>query len=318
MIVAPRRLNRGDKVAIIAPSSPFKSNELADGLDTITSHGLIPVLGPNVSNLNVFNIHAAPLSDRIKEFNWAFSDPDIKAVICATGGYGCAEILPHINYALVRKSRKIFIGMSDSTALNNALLMNSGLVNLNAQTPAISLDKGNKVYTSEIESLSHTLKLCMSNLPWGDRPFKINDHLPRTISPGNVVGTAIGGNLDTFCCLLGTQYLPEVGSPILFIEDVHKGSIAVARHLLHLKLAGIFDTLAGIVVGEFAEMPENKDERSPSMEDILLYYLGDLDIPVLYGYSFSHGAHTCPIPIGATTNLDATNRSLSFDFTLGR
>lgn len=317
MYISPRRLAPGNKVAIIAPSSPFKTDEVREGLDTISSMGLVPVLGPNVRELHAETIHAAPLESRVKELMWAFTDPNISGIICATGGFGCAALLPHLDYGTIARSKKVFITISDGTALNNGILSGAGLVNFNAQTPSIRLDEGARIYRADVESLVHVLKMCMSLEEWGSSPFDINDQIPRTISHGRAEGIAVGGNLDTFTTLIGTNFLPETQNSILFIEDVHKGSVKIARMLLHLKLSGILDKISGIVVGEFADVPTKKDDRDPSIEDALQEYL-KLNVPVLYGFSFSHGPHTCPIPIGAMTYLDATNRTVEFDFAMGR
>jgi len=313
MAISPRKLKVGNKVAIVAPSSPFKSDELQEGLDTIASLGLIPVLGQNVKNLHVRSIHAASTQARAEELMWAFSSPDISAVISAVGGFGCAEILPFLDYKKIAASKRIFIAKSDGTALNNAIYSKADLINFSAQTPCLHLDKGERAYEASIRSLVHVLRMCMDDATWEDRSFAINDLMPRTINGGKASGVAVGGNLDTFSRLIGTKFLPETKKCILFIEDVHKGSTSIARMLLHLKLSGILEKVSGVVVGEFSEVPAKKDERDPSIEDVLLEYLGD-DMPVVYGYSFSHGLHVCPIPIGAMTYLDADARSINFRF----
>src|SRR5271166_5141577 len=94
MYTSPRMLKRGARVAITAPSSPFMSDELTEGLDIIKEAGLVPVLGPLVRTLRTQNVHAAPLEDRVKEMNWAFADPTIAGIIPAVGGMGSAAILP--------------------------------------------------------------------------------------------------------------------------------------------------------------------------------------------------------------------------------
>ena len=316
MPISPKRIKPGNRVAIVAPSSPFNPLELQEGLDLISSLGLIPVLGPNVKNLHVKSMHSASVDLRVQELMWAFTAPDISAVICAVGGFGCAELLPYLDYKKIAKSRRVFISMSDGTALNNGILNKSGLINFNAQTPSIRLDKGKSIYQSDSESLIHVLRLCMSSNKWDDSPFDNNRILTRTINSGISSGIAIGGNLDTFTNLLATEFIPPPTGSILFIEDVHKGATTIARMLLHLKLSGFLSNLNGIVVGEFTDVPQKKDERESSIEDVLLEYL-DGNIPVVYGMSFSHGPYTSPIPIGATTLLDASNGTVKFDFCLG-
>lgn len=313
MIVTPKRLMPGNRIAVVAPSSPFDARELQDGLDTISSLGLVPVLGPNVRNLKVTTIHAAPVEDRAKELMWAFTAPDIHGVLCVKGGYGAAEVLDLLNFEAIRASRRVFIGKSDTTSVINGILAKAGLASVLGRTPSIREEH----MDTDIESLEHELKLCMSAAPWGEQPFRISDVMPRTVRPGTAAGISIGGNLETFCTLLGTDYVPNLDGSILFIEDVHKGGISIARKLLHLKMAGVLDRIGGVVIGEFCDVPDKSAFAEPAIEEVILEYLGD-GVPCVYGFSFSHGTYTCPIPIGAYTILDADNRTVSFDFTMGR
>jgi len=315
MYIAPKRLRAGSRVAIVAPASPFKTDELIAGLDIIRSMGLEPVLGPNVRRVKTSDIHSAPVLDRSEELMWAFTDPHIDGVITVTGGLGSGGTLPYLDFGRIRQSRKVLLGISDISALNNGLLASAGLINFNAQYPSIRLDKGTHIRETDSESLKFTLQLLLDSQEWGERPFAINQYLPRTISPGKATGTAIGGNLDTLCTLLGTPFFPIVDGCILFIEDVHKDGEAIARLLLHLRLAGVLDKIGGIVIGEFTDVPKKLDDKVPAIEDVLVDYLGD-GVPCSYGYSFSHGPYTIPIPIGARCTLDADEGRVSFKFAM--
>lgn len=303
----------GNKIAIVAPSSPFNAQELQNGIDTISAMGLYPVLGPNVKNLRVRTIHSASAQDRANELMWAFSNPDISAVLCVRGGYGSAEVLPLLDYDVITRNKKVFIGKSDATAVINGMYAKTGIVSICGRTASIR----SEFLDQDMQSLEHTLKLCMSNTPWGEEPFALSNITPRTVSPGKAQGHAIGGNLETLCTLIGTEYFPDPSGAILFIEDVHKGGTSIARKLLHLKMTGVLSAVSGIVIGEFFDIPKKMSPESPSIEDVILEYLSS-GPPCVYGYSFSHGEYTCPIPVGAQVNLDADFRTLSFDFSMAR
>jgi muramoyltetrapeptide carboxypeptidase len=315
---SPKRLKRGDKIAIVAPASPFETNELVEGLDILKQMGLIPVLGPNVKQLKTTHIHSAPIMDRVDELNWAFSQPDIACVSAACGGVACAEVLPYLDYKMIAQSGKVFIGMSDITSLNTAILKKSGLITISGQAPSIRLDKGKIVLDADSKSLKFTYELLMSDRHWGTAPFDINQYGPRMIAPGKASGIAIGGNLDTFSRMIGTPYMCEFNNCILFIEDVHKDGEVILRQLVHMRLAGILDNVAGVVIGEFYDVPKhnmdiNVNNRNPSIEDVLLEYFAD-GPPCVYGYSFSHGDFTIPIPIGSQCSIDADSGIVSFKF----
>jgi len=309
----PKRIRRGSKVAIVAPSGPVYTDRLLEGLDIIREVGLVPVLGPCVKNLKSDGMHSAPLEDRVNELNWAFGTPEFSAVICAIGGMGSSGVLPYLNYDMIQKSRKPLLGRSDITSLHTGILKHAGLITINGQTPSIKLDQGEKFRVSQSESFIRTLELMMSDDPWESTPFAYNPHIPRTISPGSASGHAIGGNADTFTRLIGTPYFPDVRGAILFLEDVHRSTEGLAREFLQMKLAGILDQVSGIVIGEFLDGIEGNE---PKVEDVLQEYFAD-GPPCVYGYPFSHGPVVAPIPIGAQCNLDADTGLISFDFTMG-
>ena len=313
MIISPRRLRSGNKVAIVAPSGPVVTDEVQAGIDIIRECGLEPVLGPCVKNLKTTAAHAASVKDRVEELNWAFSNPNVHAVIGAVGGEGCAAVLPYLDYQVIRASRKSFLGMSDLTAINTAILSKAEMISFNCQTPSIRLDKGRKIMEADSESFRLTLELLKSDAPWGSRPFHFNPYFPRTVSPGKVSGICVGGNLDTFVHLVGTPYFVHPGNKILFIEDVHKGPEEISRELLHLRLAGFLPNVSGIVIGEFEDVPTKTDPKVPSTEDVLIEYCAH-GPPCTYGYSFSHGPLTSPIPIGSNCFVDADSGEVSFNF----
>lgn len=314
--VSPKRLKKGDKVAIIAPAEAWISDELEEGLDIIREAGLVPVLGKNAKKMNVDPPFSAPLEDRIKEINWAFSDPSVSGVIPVVGGFGCAELLSHLDYKLIRKRRLAFLGMSDVSALNNGILHGAGLITINGQSPSIRVDQGSKLRKTDSESLKFALELMMSDEPWESRPLEINDQTARTVTGGKATGHIIGCNLETFESLIGTEHMPEALGAILFIEDVRKDTIGLARMMLHLKMCGILDSVAGIVVGEFAEENKSDKKTDPTIDEVIDMYLKPIGVPCVYGYSFSHGPYTMPIPVGATVTIDADSGELVFDFSM--
>ena len=313
MNLSPKRLRPNDRVAIVAPASPVLTDEVQCGIDIIRECGLEPVIGPCIKNLRAYNDHSASVSNRVEELNWAFSDPKIKAVIGALGGVGSAAVLPYLDYAKIRAGRKAFLGMSDLTSINSAILAKSGLISISGQTPSIRLDKGAKIQECDTRSFQITLQLMMSDQSWDDRPFDFNPYFPRTVCPGTATGVVVGGNCDTFVHLYGTQYMPDITNTIVFIEDVHVGGESLTREFLQMRLTGAFSQASGIVIGEFAEVPKNVDPKIPSPEEVLLEFFSQ-GIPCSYGYSFSHGPLTSPIPIGAECSMNAGTGEVLFNF----
>jgi len=312
--ISPKKIRRGSKVAVVAPASAIHSDQLAVGINLIKEAGLVPVLGPCVRKLRTDGLHSAPIKERVMELNWAFSDPQISAVICALGGMGSSGVLPHLDYELIKKSRKPLLGRSDITSLNMGLLQHAGLMSINGQTPSIHIDKGERYEIDQSESFLSTLEMMMGSDVWGSTPVDSNPHVPQTVRPGRASGPAIGGHGDTLTRLLGTPHLPDFTGAILFIEDIHQSCEDLSREFLHLKLAGVLDQVAGVVIGEFQDVKKRRDE--PSVDDVVLEYFSD-GPPCVYGYPFSHGPIVAPIPIGAQCTLDADACSVAFDFKMG-
>lgn len=311
--IAPKKIKKGSRVAIVAPSSAVHTDRLNVGLDIMKEHGLIPVLGPCVKRLKIDGMHAAPLEDRVDELNWAFSSPEISAVFCAIGGIGSSAVLPYLDYDAIYRSRKPLIGRSDISAINCGILKHAGLISINGQTPSIRLDKGEKYLTGQTDSLVRTLKLLMSSKPWGISPIEHNEYIPRTVSSGIAGGHVIGCTADTISRLIGTPHEPDFSDAILFLEDVHESPQSLARIFLHMKLAGVFDRIAGVVIGEFQEI---RDADEHDMEEVVKEYFSD-GPPCVLGYSFSHGSIVSPIPVGAYCTLNADTGDISFDFSMG-
>ena len=302
--LCPKPLTEGSKIAVIAPASSFNQEYLHKGLKTISECNMTPILGDNVFFLKKKGMYSASLEDRIKEFIWAIEDDNIDAIICATGGFGTAQILPHLPYDLIAEKRKPIMGFSDITALNNAILARSNMISFNGPTVETYDDD-----SKNRPALQDAIELLCLNEFWGAKPFMRNKNFPQSVSKGIANGPAIGGNITTFCNLIGTPFMPTVDGAILFIEDVREGALKIAMYLEHLRLAGILDKLGGIVIGSFSQRPD--DESDPAIEDVIVEYLQN-GPPCIYGLNFSHNEVSAVIPIGTECHLDANRLSVMF------
>jgi muramoyltetrapeptide carboxypeptidase len=255
---------------------------------------------------------SAGLDERLQELLWAFEDPTINGIFTVTGGFGSAELLPYIPFDRISRTPKVFMGFSDTTALNSGFLLRSGLLTYNGPSVSVRIDnKKNK--DSDGLALKDALKFLMDDETWGSRVFFRNGGFPRCVFPGEVKGKAIGGNLTTFAGLLGTPFLPSLEGAILFLEDVDEGGYELLRTLTHLSIAGVFSRVAGVVLGEFARFPEKVDPGDPSVEDVVVEFF-KRGPPCVYGLNFSHGSTGAIIPIGATTHLDADRAEVFFEY----
>ncbi len=300
-IIRPRGLRPGDTVAVIAPAGPLDSAYLKDAITVIKNANLNLVLGPNVRRLRNHSYFSAPVEERLNELLWAWESDEIQAVWAGSGGYGCAELLPRLPFERIRQRPKIFIGFSDITALSSAILARAGLVTFNGPNCSVRNNRVNE-REARIASLQDALALLMNTKPWRDIPFQRNHMLPRVVCSGKARGVAIGGNLATLTGMLGTPYFPYIENSILFLEDTDFNGYDVDRTLTHLRLAGVFENVAGVVFGEFTDRTQD-EVGAFSIEEVIRRHF-ESGPPTLVDFNFSHGATTAVIPIGIDVEID--------------
>jgi muramoyltetrapeptide carboxypeptidase len=311
-IIKPKRLRRGDTVGLIAPAGYVDDEEYQRAVLNLENLGFKVKPGKNVRRRKGYL--AGTDKERLEDLHWAFGDAETKAVWCVRGGYGVTRILPAIDYELVRKNPKIFIGYSDITALHLAISQTTGLVTFHG--PVASSEYSD--YTK-----NHALNVLMN--PSAPYKIEISDYnkanessLYKTqiITKGKARGELTGGNLSLLAALAGTAFaLKNTKGKILFIEDVNEPPYKVDRMLTQLHQTIEMRALAGVAFGIFEDNNSRRrslENSSTSLLEVLRDRLGDLKIPVVYGLSFGHIRDQFTLPLGIEAELDAENATLTF------
>ena len=234
--------------------------------------------------------HRAKLVTRI------FEDPSVDAIICAKGGFGCLRILPLLNFDVMRTNPKVFVGLSDISALLVAITAKTGLVTFHGP-----------LVTTLAKAPEFTRQSMLTAIS-SDSDLKITPGKGVTIRGGRAQGSIIGGNLTTLCHLLGTPFEPRFEDHILFLEDRGEAPYRIDRMLFQMKLAGCFDGIAGLVLGSF--------EECGALDGIYRIFqecFQGTDIPILAGFDVGHGKQNLTIPFGIDASLDTDNQILTFD-----
>lgn len=226
--------------------------------------------------------------------NKLYSDPDIDCIMCARGGFGAMRILPFLDWEVLKKNPKPFVGFSDNSALLTALIADAGHVVIHGPT-VVSLAQAQ---SRTIDSLIAALQ----GLAGAMIPEK-----PGPLRGGHAQGILMGGNLSTLSHLLGTPYQPSFHNAILFIEDVNEKAYQIDRMLTQMKMAGLFSGLRGVVVGDFY-----KTDNEGYIQEILLEIFDDPEIPILEGMESGHGPVNLSMRMGAPVRLDAGNLTLEW------
>ena len=226
------------------------------------------------------------------ELAHAFADPDLKAVFTARGGYGSMRLLPTLHLGPPR----VFVGFSDVTAIHGALQaggvrsLHGPVLTQLARQPPGSVER----FFGLLESTAPAAPLLNG----------------RTVVPGHAEGPLVGGNLSVLTRLLGTRFMPPTNGAVLLLEDVGERPYRLDRMWTHLKLAGVFEGLAGIVLGDFTGCDERDADYGSA--DVLASLAQQTGLPCAAGFAIGHGELNLPVPLGARVRLDAAAGRLDF------
>ncbi|SEF47486.1 muramoyltetrapeptide carboxypeptidase [Caloramator fervidus] len=282
----PTALKKGDKIGIIAPSSPVLNFEKFNkSVKLLESYGYKVILGKSCFLKHGFL--AGEDDVRAKDLNDFFSMKDVKAIFCLRGGYGSIRILDKIDFDIIDKNPKIFVGYSDITALLNIFFDKLKLV----------VFHGPMVGTGEIldefnfNSLLNCLTGKLTNLKVNLRP----------INRGDIEGVIVGGNLSVLNSIIGTRYNIDLKDKILFIEEINEEPYKIDRMLYTLKYMGVFDRLKGVILGQFVGC-DSKDKEF-NLEYVLNEFFSSVKVPVYYGLQVGHAERKITIPIGIKVKI---------------
>jgi len=304
-MIKPKSLKLGDRVALIAPSSPVTEDKLQQALDSLCFFGLTPVQYPSCTLKEGYL--SGTDAERARDVNDSFSDPSIKGIFCIRGGYGATRILPRLNYDMIRRNPKVFVGYSDITALHIAFNQLCGFVTVHGPMPSRGY---NVMDYFSLTSLSDAI-FC-EEAP-GYVPNPPGERI-ETIYPGTAEGLIVGGNLSVMTAALGSPYEVDTKGKILFIEDVDERPYKIDRNLTALSLAGKFSDCAGIILGTFADSEETEfsPEDTLSLHEIFEQVIKPFKKPTVNNFRSGHIYPQFTIPMGIKTRMDATEGIVEF------
>jgi muramoyltetrapeptide carboxypeptidase len=305
----PAKLKKGSKVAVISPSSNPDHVGIQMGLDLLKKMGLKVILGDTTRKLMTVRTLAADDQQRAKDFNWAFKDDSVDAVLCATGGYGSLRILDLLDFEMIKDHPKVFLGFSDITAFHVALNQLCNMVTFHG--PVISIDSSKGVEDLKIER--QELEIVLRQLMGLDELVEIKNPpggmMLMTINEGKASGRLCGGNLTLVTCALGSRYEINTKGKVLMLEEIKETYYYIEAHLTQLRLTRKLDDASGIVIGEISEMIKPEGPY-PSVEEIVRERVGGAKKPAVWGLCCGHGKHNMLLPMNARVALDATERQI--------
>lgn len=241
------------------------------------------------------------------DINAMFADAEVKAIISAVGGHSAIAVLPHLDYKLIRKQPKPFIGMSDMTCYHLAIYAQTGMVGFHMDELIFGLGKGAEDYSKHPEFKNEYFDVLTSGKPLGLLPHATSWESWRD---GTASGVLIGGNLNSMTYQMGTPYFPKpkaFDGAILFWESVGQTKYNIMRSLCQLKYYGVFERISGMLIGTVSDVPlvSDKEIFEPNLGDIVLDVTKEYNFPIMAGVDFGHHAINLPMPIGVKASFNS-------------
>ena len=292
----PPPLHPGDTVGIVAPGSPIKRDLLLAGCEGLRHLGYKPVYQDSILDRDLY--FAGSARRRARELEEMFERDDVRAIICARGGYGTNYLLQELDLARLRRHPKIFVGYSDVTTLLT-WFTSAGLVTFHG--PMVTKDFA----VPEGVHLASWNAALAATSPW-ELSFSAGSEV-KALVEGTAEGTLYGGCLSMLAASLGTPYEIDTRETILFMEDVAAKPFQVDRMLMQLKLAGKLEAVRGIVFGEMLDCAPPGVELDYTLEEVVTRVLRGLHIPVAYGLRSGHVTReNITLPLGVRCSLQAS------------
>lgn len=302
--LVPKRLQPGDTIGIISPASAiFESEPYEIAKETFEAMGLKVKFG-NFTKSRYGHL-AGTDEERANELMDMFKDEEIKAIIALRGGAGSARLLDKLDYRLIKKNPKIFIGYSDITALHLAIHKKTGLVTFHGP---VAVSTWNTFAYSHLKKLLFEGEAVLYKNPSdkGDQLAQTKNRI-RTITPGTAKGELLGGNLSVLTGIMGSEYFPKNWKgKILYLEDIGEKIYAVDRMMSQLQLGGVLEEIAGFVFGKCSDCdPGGSGYGSLTLEEVIDHYIKPLGIPAFSGAMIGHIDDNATIPNGIEAEIDA-------------
>lgn len=298
--IKPKKLVKGDLIGLISPASNCANREdLDNAVKYLEGLGYRVKVGKQVGAERGYL--AGRDEERLEDLHSMFADKEVKAVFCIRGGYGSGRLLDKINYQLIKKNPKIFVGYSDITALQLAIFKKTGLITFAGPMPGIDFSTDISEFTEESfwSTITSTKKIGKLVNPNNEKFY--------VLQKGRAEGPLLGGNLSILLSLVGTEYLPNFKDSVFVLEEIGEAPYRIDRMFNSLRLAKITTSIGGLILGRFKncyEMDETK--KTLSLNEVINDYWGEADIPVFYNFIHGHVKDSITLPFGVNCKINTS------------
>ncbi len=301
--VRPPRLRGGDVLGLVAPAGFIGDRfGLAEIEETVRAMGLVPRSAPHL--LAREGYLAGSDEARADDLMTMFADDDVRGIMAVRGGWGSARLLPHLDFAAIARSPKLFVGFSDNTALHLALTARTGVHSIHGPNAAASWPP--QAWES-FRRVAFDAAVPTYSVPsYGGPNLSGHGADVRTFRGGTARGRLLGGNLTVLSALVGTPYLPDFSGAILFLEDTNESEYRIDRMLTQLALSGILGKVAGVVFGQCTRCHNPDGGYSNfTIYEVLDRRFAELGVPAFQGAMIGHISGQISMPVGVMAEIDA-------------
>lgn len=303
--VKPAKLLSGDLIGLISPASAVAdSTRIEKAAAYLEKLGYRVVVGENVDKKTGYL--AGTDEERLDDLHSMFANKEVKAIICLRGGYGTPRITDKIDFNLIAKNPKIFVGYSDITAIQMAVYKKTGLVTFAGPMAAVDLWNDINRYSEEF-----FWRVLTSNKKMGKLALPETTQL-NTITKGKMKGRVLGGNLALITAMMGSPYLPKFDDAILMLEDVGEVPYRLDRMFNQLRVADVFDKAEGILLGQFTDCEAKDDDPTFTVAEVMNNYFGKLKTPVVEKFPHGHEKEKVTVPFGIEIKVNGDKNQVEY------
>jgi muramoyltetrapeptide carboxypeptidase len=294
MIKTPPYLQKGDTIGIICPGGAMPVEKVSECIRVLNEDWNYKTkVGKTVGN--EFHYFAGTDQERLDDFQHMLDDDEVKAILCARGGYGMTRIIDQLDFKKFKEQPKWIIGYSDITILHSHLYSNYYISSLHAPMAGAFNNDGFK--NDYVLSLKHALE--GKKIKYSCMPNAFN-------KKGEAIGELVGGNLALLAHLVGTDSDVKTKGRILFIEDVGEYLYNIDRMFRQLKRSGKLAKIAGLIVGGFTDTRDTERPFGQTAYEIIRDIIKEYNYPVCFGFPVSHEKENYALKTGVGYKLKVT------------
>ena len=294
----PQSLCQGDLISIVAPAKSIKPEIVNFAKSFLIQKGFRVVVSTHC--LGNHHYYSGTDEERKLDFQSSLDSPDVRAILCARGGYGSVRLIDQLNWSTFKENPKWIIGFSDITVFHH-IIHSMGIQSIHGTMPLNFKENTNEA----LETLLMSLR---------GEPFKIQCDGNNRNKEGAAKGALIGGNLSIIYSLLSSPYAFECKNKILFIEDLSEQYYHIDRMLYTLKLSGVFSQIIGLIVGGMTEMRDTEVSFGQDVSEIILNHIKGTDIPVCFDFPSGHIKDNRAMIIGADVFFQVSHSNVELSY----